>query len=210
MRHATQERWKQIHGPVQGLLFLRDEEAQSSSLVGTCEGKRSHRRPAPESIELPEGLEGQEPSHGSLYKVGRQYGNREEGSVGMPSVRTLTVSKGALKKLSNSAIDFDVRPHELVDAIVLNTNWETQVEKLVKIIRDGRRVDTESSPSPPPSLSPSLTKDRAPSESSPSPRRVDTESPPSPKDSTKTTKKTREDSVRVAPEPAESPEARKT
>lgn len=56
----------------------------------------------------------------------------------MPSVRTLTVSKGALKKLSNAAIDFDVRPHELVDAIVLNTNWETQVEKLVKIIKDGR------------------------------------------------------------------------
>jgi len=56
----------------------------------------------------------------------------------MPSVRTLTVSKGALKKLSNAAIDFDVRPHELVDAIVLNTNWETQVEKLVQIIRDAR------------------------------------------------------------------------
>ena len=66
----------------------------------------------------------------------------------MPSVRTLTVSKGALKKLSNAAIDFDVRPHELVDAIVLNTNWETQVEKLVKIIRETRRGPPEPSPSP--------------------------------------------------------------
>lgn len=57
----------------------------------------------------------------------------------MPSVRTLTVSKEALKKLSNAAIDFDVRPHELVDVIVLNTNWERQVDKLVQIIKEARR-----------------------------------------------------------------------
>jgi hypothetical protein len=109
-----------------------------------------------------------------------------------------------------SAFDLDVRPYELVDAIVVHTNWETQVDKLVKIIREGRRVDAESSPSPAPSLSPSLTKDRVPSESSPSPRRVDAESPPSPKDSTKTTKKAREDSVRVPPESSESSGGSKT
>lgn len=56
----------------------------------------------------------------------------------MPSIRSLTVGKEALKKLSNAAIDYDVRPHELVDAIVVHTNWETQVDKLVKIIRDAR------------------------------------------------------------------------
>lgn len=104
--------------------------------------------------------------------------------------------------------------YDLVNAIVVHTNWETQVDKLVKIIREGRRVDAESSPSPAPSLSPSLSpslmKDRAPSESSPSPRRVDTESPPSPKDSTKMTKKAREDSVRVPPESSESSGGPKT
>lgn len=113
-----------------------------------------------------------------------------------------------------AAIEFDVRPHELVDAIVVHTNWEAQVEKLVKIIREDRKKQPEScpspNPSPAPSLSPSLTKDRAPSESSPSPRRVDTESPPSPKDSTKMTKKAREDSVRVPPESSESSGGPKT
>jgi len=128
----------------------------------------------------------------------------------MPSVRTLTVSKGALKKLSNAAIDFDVRPHELVDAIVLNTNWETQVEKLVQIIREARRVLDESSTSPSTSLSPSLTGSRAPDESSTSLARVLDESSTSPRDSKKTTKKTREGSSRVLDESSESLEEQKT
>ena len=128
----------------------------------------------------------------------------------MPSVRTLTVSKGALKKLSNAAIDFDVRPHELVDAIVLNTNWETQVEKLVKIIRDGRRVANEPSTSPITSVSTSLSSSRALDESATSPARVPDESSTSPRDSKKTTKKTRQDSSRVLDESSESLEEPKT
>jgi len=34
----------------------------------------------------------------------------------------VTVSKDALEKLSNATVDFDVRLHELVDAIVVHTN----------------------------------------------------------------------------------------
>ena len=41
--------------------------------------------------------------------------------------------------MSNAAIDFDVRLHELVDAIVVHTNWEVQVEKLAEVIRKARR-----------------------------------------------------------------------
>ena len=50
----------------------------------------------------------------------------------MPSPRAVTVSKNALEELSKAAIGFDVRPHELVDPIVVHTNWEVQVEKPVK------------------------------------------------------------------------------
>lgn len=128
----------------------------------------------------------------------------------MPSVRTLTVSKGALKKLSNAAIDFDVRPHELVDAIVLNTNWETQVEKLVRIIKDGRERTPESSPSPNPSPAPSLSPSLTESRVLPSPARVFPESRPSPRETSKSSKKTREDSVRVPPESPEPSEEGKT
>jgi hypothetical protein len=48
------------------------------------------------------------------------------------------VDKDALEKLSNAAIDLDTRPHELVDTIVLDTDWGTQVEKLAEIIREDR------------------------------------------------------------------------
>jgi hypothetical protein len=75
-----------------------------------------------------------------------------------------------------SSLDFDVRPRELVDAIVVHTNWESQVDKLVKIIREARRVPDESSTSPSTSLFPSLTGSRAPDESSTSPARAPDES----------------------------------
>jgi hypothetical protein len=57
----------------------------------------------------------------------------------MTSPRAGIVDKDALEKLSNAAIDLDTRPHELVDAIVLDTDWGTQVEKLAEIIRKARR-----------------------------------------------------------------------
>jgi hypothetical protein len=57
----------------------------------------------------------------------------------MPSPLAVTVSKNALEELSKAAIEFDVRPHELVDAIVAHTNWESQVEKVVRIISEDRK-----------------------------------------------------------------------
>jgi len=122
----------------------------------------------------------------------------KKGSVGMPSVRTLTVSKEALKKLSNASIDFDVRPHELVDAIVLNTNWETQVDKLVKIIKGGREKGVGSVSGtvsgPESGLVSGLTDSRVLSGVS----RVPLGSESGPQKSEKSTKKTRDDPTRVS------------
>ena len=100
--------------------------------------------------------------------------------------------------------------YDLVNAIVVHTNWETQVEKLVKIIRDERRAHPESSSSPITSVSPSLMDSRALDESPTSPARVPDESSTSPRDSKKTTKKTREGSSRVLDESSESLEEQKT
>jgi hypothetical protein len=114
----------------------------------------------------------------------------------LSAVRTLTVSKDALKKLSKAAIDFDVRPHELIDAIVVYTNWEVQVGKLADIIRKTREksgVVSESRRSRIPSLSPSLTENG-----------VLTEPSPSPGENVKTPEKTRKDSVGVDTESTES------
>ena len=128
----------------------------------------------------------------------------------MPSVRTLTVSKQALKKLSNAAIDFDVRPNELIDAIVLLTDWERHTSKLVEYIKNDREKRVESPSSaisgPESSSESSLTRSRV--ESSPS--RVPVESESSPQKVEKTAKKTRQDPSRVGVESVESPEEPKT
>jgi hypothetical protein len=128
----------------------------------------------------------------------------------MPSIRSLTVGKEALKKLSNAAIDYDVRPHELVDAIVVHTNWETRVEDLVKIIKDSREKGVESLSGgfsgPESSPESSLTRSRVLS----SPSRVPVESESSPEKTEKTAKKTRLDPSRVRVESVESSEGPKT
>ena len=54
----------------------------------------------------------------------------------MSRPRTGIVSKDALEMSSNPTIGFDVRLHELVDAIVRYADLEMQVNKLVKIIRE--------------------------------------------------------------------------
>jgi hypothetical protein len=84
-----------------------------------------------------------------------------------------------------------VRPHELVDAIVVHTNWETQVERLVKIIRDSREKGPGSLPGgipgPEPGLFPGYTDSRV----LPGVSRVSSESLPGPEKSQKSEKKTR-------------------
>ena len=66
----------------------------------------------------------------------------------MPSPRAVTANKDALKRLSNAAIDFDVRPDEIVNAIVLLTDWERHTDKLVRHIRRSReeRDGSETAP----------------------------------------------------------------
>jgi len=81
----------------------------------------------------------------------RGSGNGVGGQGRMPGPRDVIVSKGALENSSNAPIDFDVRPRDLVGAIVFNASLETQVEKLVRIIRKAREnsgVEKESCPSP--------------------------------------------------------------
>lgn len=127
----------------------------------------------------------------------------------LPSIRTLTVSKEALKKLSNAAIDFDVRPHELVDAIVLLTDWEPHTGKLVEFVRKNREKKAASVPpsipGPDPGSAPSLADARVLSES----HRVSPESSPSLREVQKLVKKARENAGRVAPESDGSSEALK-
>lgn len=56
---ATQERWEEVHNPVQGPVLVRDEETQSEDSQRTREGEGTHGRPAAASVEYQEGLEGQ-------------------------------------------------------------------------------------------------------------------------------------------------------
>lgn len=72
-------------------------------------------------------------------------GAREQGRMSGP--RDVIVSHRALEKSNSAPIEFDVRPRDLVGAIVFNTKWELQVEKLAAIIRKTRessRVPVES------------------------------------------------------------------
>lgn len=64
----------------------------------------------------------------------------------MPGSRSRIVSKDAHEKLSNAAFDFDVRPHKLLDAIAVLTDWERHTDKLVGYIRKIReeRLGSES------------------------------------------------------------------
>lgn len=66
----------------------------------------------------------------------------------MPGSRSRIVCKDAYVNLSNAAFDFDVRPHELADAIVVLTDWERHIDKLVGYIKKGRgeRLGSESGP----------------------------------------------------------------
>jgi hypothetical protein len=57
----------------------------------------------------------------------------------MPGSRSRIVSKDAYEKLSNAAFDFDVRPHKLVDAIVVLSDWERRIDKFVGFVREDRR-----------------------------------------------------------------------
>jgi len=65
-------------------------------------------------------------------------GNSAEAQRGMLCPGCWIVSKNALEKSSAAPIDFDVRPRDLVPAILFNTGLETQGEKLAEIIRKAR------------------------------------------------------------------------
>jgi len=116
----------------------------------------------------------------------------------MPGSRSRIVSKDAYEKLSNAAIDFDVRPHELVDAIAVLSDWERRIDKLVGFVREDRRKRVGSlsgaASGPESSLLSGLTESRVLSGVS----RVPLGSESGPQETEKSAKKTREDPSRVA------------
>jgi len=79
------------------------------------------------------------PAQGPVGEEMQESGNSAEGQRGMQSRRSRNVSKDALEKLSAAPIDFEVRPRDLVPAILFNTDLKTRVEKLAEIIRKARR-----------------------------------------------------------------------
>jgi len=84
----------------------------------------------------------------SLGEEARKSGNGAKRQSGLSNPRAVTTSKDTLEKLSNAAIDSMFDRTSLSMQSLFTQIGETQVEKLVKIIRDTRRVDSESSPSP--------------------------------------------------------------
>lgn len=66
----------------------------------------------------------------------------------MPSQRTVTLSKGALIELSIESIKMDVKVNELVNAIVLNTDWKESVGALRSTIMQSRERKKEESDAP--------------------------------------------------------------
>ena len=62
--------------------------------------------------------------------------------------------------------------YDLVNAIVVRTNWEAQVEKLVQIIREDRRNREQSETSPESGLGSSLPKRAVGDESESSPQKI--------------------------------------
>jgi len=139
-----------------------------------------------------------------LRKEIRESGNSAEGQRGIPNPCAVTVSEDALEKLSNATVDFYVRRHELVGAIVILTDGT------------GIRLNLSSAPNtdvgrhPSPVRVPTRVPARVFSrvllnpESLPSLSGVPTESRRSPQDWTKPSKMTPEDSARVVSESSES------
>ena len=115
----------------------------------------------------------------SLGEEARKSGNGAERQSGISNPRAVTASKDTLEKLSNAAIDSMFDRTSLSMQSLFTQIGETQVEKLVKIIRDTRRVDSESSPSPLRVLSESPPESFPESCAFPSPFRVFSESSPS-------------------------------
>lgn len=128
----------------------------------------------------------------------------------MPSIRSLTVGKEALKKLSNAAIDYDVRPHELVDAIVVHTDWEQHARELAGYIKKNREQTPAPAPPLVPPSSPSFSEGNSvPAPLPPSPAPSAAPFPPPPRESEKSAKLSkggRQSSARPLPALSESVE----
>ena len=58
----------------------------------------------------------------------------------MPAQGTMKLSVEAYKSLAHRAIDAEIRPSELLDAIVLYADWEKDLPALVKKVKERQAV----------------------------------------------------------------------
>ena len=61
----------------------------------------------------------------------------------MPSRQTVTIGKEAMKKLRHFCVDIELRPNEVVEAMILRENFEKSGEDLLVLIRKNQKNDGE-------------------------------------------------------------------
>jgi hypothetical protein len=77
----------------------------------------------------------------------RKKGTREKRKRGMgvsvPSRQTLTIGKEAMKKLRHFCVDAEVRPNEVVEAMIFREDFEENGENLLILIENNQKNDGE-------------------------------------------------------------------
>lgn len=63
----------------------------------------------------------------------------------MPAPGTIKLNKEAYKIIAHRAIDAEMRPNELLDAIILHSDWENDLPALVKRVNEARAAPENKS-----------------------------------------------------------------
>ena len=80
-----------------------------------------------------------------IRKKGRR-GKRKRGKgVKVPSRQTVTIGKEAIKKLRHFCVDTDLRPNDVVEAMILREDFDKNGETLLILIRNNQRNDAGGS-----------------------------------------------------------------
>ena len=61
----------------------------------------------------------------------------------MPSRQTLTIGKEAMRKLRHFCVDIELRPNEVVEAMILCEDFEKNGENLLILIKNNQKNDGE-------------------------------------------------------------------
>ena len=60
----------------------------------------------------------------------------------MPSRQTLTIGKEAMRKLRHFCVDIELRPNDVVEAMILRENFEENGGELLVFIKNMQTKDT--------------------------------------------------------------------